>query len=178
MNFQGTSDQRYQADGLIWMSWKDYLYRQDTQALKQDVAGQNLNDVIIQTTETLKYDYLLKVFTSAMLPMLFIGSTGTGKTIASKQFIKGLNIDKFDSSTLCFSAKSSAFSTQKIIDSKLERRRKGVIGPKLNKTYIFFIDDLNMPAVEPEGAQPAIELLRQVVDHQAWYDFNDKKDLP
>jgi dynein heavy chain len=53
-----------------------------------------------------------------------------------------------------------------------------VIGPKLNKTYLFFIDDLNMPTVEREGAQPAIELLRQVIDHQNWYDFSDKKEVP
>lgn len=39
-----------------------------------------------------------------------------------------------------------------IIDSKLDRKKKGVYGPKFAEKAIIFVDDLNMPTKEKYGA--------------------------
>jgi dynein heavy chain len=53
---------------------------------------------------------------------------------------------------LGFSAQTSSNQTQRIIDGRMEKKRKGVYGPALGKEGVIFVDDLNMPQKEKYGA--------------------------
>src|SRR3546814_13320789 len=96
------------------------------------------------------------------------GPTGTGKTVnISKHLQQGFS-DKYIPITFTFSAQTSANQTQDLIDSKCEKRRKGVYGPQVGKQLLIFIDDVNMPQSEFYGAQPPIELLRPCFAGGGW----------
>ena len=69
-----------------------------------------------------------------------------------------------------FSAQTSSMRTQEMIESKLEKRRKNVLGAPIGKRIIIFVDDLNMPKLDTYGSQPPIELLRQFQDFGGMYD--------
>ncbi|XP_062843095.1 dynein axonemal heavy chain 1 [Trichomycterus rosablanca] len=128
------------------------------------------SDIIVPTADTVRMSFLLDMLLSNKKPVLCVGPTGTGKTLTlSDKLLKNMP-PEYISHFLMFSARTSANQTQDYVDSKLDKRRKGVFGPPLGKYFIFFIDDLNMPMLETYGAQPPIELLRQWMDHGGWYD--------
>nr|XP_034195945.1 dynein heavy chain 1, axonemal-like [Osmia lignaria] len=101
---------------------------------------------------------------------LCIGPTGSGKTLAISTKLSRNMPKKFICDFITFSARTTANQTQDLIDEKLTKRRKDVYGPPLLRKQVFFIDDLNMPALDTYGAQPPIELIRQFMDFEGWYD--------
>merc|ERR1719359_1783370 len=71
---------------------------------------------------------------------------------------------------MTFSAQTKADATQLTIESKLEKKKKTLLGAPVNKTVVILIDDVNMPLGETYGAQPPIELLRQFQDQRGFWD--------
>ncbi|KAF4087720.1 hypothetical protein AMELA_G00073630 [Ameiurus melas] len=136
-----------------------------------------VSDLIIPTMETARQFFFLRTYLSHQVPLLFVGPTGTGKSIINSNFLMSLPKEQYTPNCLNFSARTSANQVQDIIMAKLDRRRKGVFGPAPGKKCIVYVDDLNMPAKEIYGAQPPIELLRQWIDHRHWYDKKDTSRL-
>lgn len=152
-----------------WIPWLDTIERN---SIPDDAR---FEDIIVPTSDTVRYTFLLETLLTQGKHVLFTGYTGTGKSVyVKKKLLNGMDSDKYVPVFINFSARTSANQTQDIIESKLDRRRRGVIGAPVAKKAIIFVDDLNLPQLELYGAQPPIELLRQWMDHGGWYVRNEK----
>ena len=152
--------------------WQHFLSTELIEPPSTEVA---FHEIIVTNTDTVRYAYLLKTFITHDKHVCFTGPTGTGKSVYVKSMLmQGLDKELYVPMFLNFSAQTSANATQDIIDGKLEKRRKGVFGPTFGKKCVIFVDDLNMPEKEVYGAQPPVELLRQWMDHDGWFDLADQ----
>eukprot|EP00794_Sanderia_malayensis_P008808 gene8808-9750_t len=156
-----------------WSRWIDIL---DKSSLHID-KNAKVSELIIHTDDTSRQMFFLDTFLTHEVPLMFVGNTGTGKSAITNNYLVKLPKEKYIPININFSARTSAGQTQDIVMSKLDRRRKGVYGPPHGKKCVAFVDDLNMPAKEKYGAQPPIELLRQWIDHNHWYDRKDTSTL-
>ena len=103
--------------------------------------------------------------------VLFMGETGVGKSVITSSFLNDMVASgKTVSYVMGYSAQTKPSNLRDVLETKLEKKRKNLLGPPSGKKMFLFIDDLNMPALEKYGAQPPNELLRQVIDQGGFYD--------
>jgi dynein heavy chain, axonemal len=61
-----------------WQLWTDEIIPEEINPKKK------INEIIVQTADTVRYSYILKMNISLEIPTLFCGPTGTGKSIYIK----------------------------------------------------------------------------------------------
>lgn len=116
------------------------------------VSVVQVSELIIPTVETARQSFFLKTYLDHEIPMLFVGPTGTGKSAITNNFLLHLPKNIYVPNCLNFSARTSAYQTQDIIMSKLDRRRKGLYGPPIGKKAVVFVGKAQ--AWTPPGSSP------------------------
>uniref|UniRef100_A0A4W3IMR6 Dynein axonemal heavy chain 1 n=1 Tax=Callorhinchus milii TaxID=7868 RepID=A0A4W3IMR6_CALMI len=125
----------------------------------------NYSDIIVPTQDTIRTSHVLMMLLSNKKPVLSLSVSTSCRT-----FLKVFTFSPLPHPCSLMLQSDLVCSPYVLMINISVLRRKGVFGPPLSKYFIFFIDDLNMPALDTYGAQPPIEILRQWMDHGGWYD--------
>lgn len=100
-----------------WIQWIDYAEK----GAGQYPPTAKVGELIIPTNETCCQRFFLEHYVKKKMPLLFVGPTGTGKSVIALSYLMGLPRDKFLPNVINFSARTSANQTQEIIMAKLDR---------------------------------------------------------
>lgn len=139
-DYKSVFDLYFERDKINWINWLKTI---PPYVVPKDISYSQL---IVPTIDSIRMNKLMHMLVNNDKYPMYCGPTGTGKSITVVNELKK-SFDNPDWSflSMSFSAQTSANQTQRIIDGKMEKRRKGVYGPPLGKKGIIFVDDLNMP---------------------------------
>jgi len=147
-----------------WAPWDEKL-----QANWKPV-DKDFHKINVPTVDTIRNRYIVQALLDHGSQILLVGHSGVGKTVLVDGILMTLDANTHHF-TINFSAGTSSVNTQEIIESNFERRAKNKYRPKNAKQKaVCFIDDLNMPRKDTFGSQPPLELMRQWIDYEFWYD--------
>jgi dynein heavy chain len=147
-----------------WRHW-------DTRVAEFDKSYDGLfANLVVPTAETTRQRFLLDLHVAAGKGVLYVGSAGTGKTTIIQDYFSTLDPEATLTQAISFNSFTDSGALQLVLESQVDKRAGRTFGPPPSKTLIYFMDDLNMPAVDRYGTQSPICLVRQIIDHGIVYD--------
>ena len=150
-----------------FVSWNDKVPKFE---LDTDIP---LQACLVHNSETVRITYFLDILVKQRFPAMLVGLAGCGKTLLVNEKL-GIMGDDFAIANVPFNFYYTSEMTQKVLEKPLEKKAGKNYGPPGSHKLVYFLDDMNMPEVETYGAQPPIELLRQLVDCGGYYDLKEK----
>lgn len=153
----------------------------------------NFANLFVPTVETTRLTYFLDSLVANKHYVMFVGTSGTGKTAIMRDKLKNMDPESMGFYTINMNSFSDAPSLQVIMEQPLEKKSGVRFGPPGSKRLVYFFDDFNMPFVDKASwcfffplslllpgknppscpqydTQSAIELARQFIDYHGWFD--------
>ena len=82
---------------------------------------------MVPTVDTVRYNFLVGALIKQVQPVMLVGPVGTGKTSVAQTVCGSLDPQQFSVLTINMSAQTSSNNVQDIIESRVEKRTKGMI---------------------------------------------------
>ncbi|KAM6995333.1 dynein axonemal heavy chain 11 [Tautogolabrus adspersus] len=128
-----------------------------------------LQAVLVHTAETVRLCYFMDLLLERRQPVMLVGNAGVGKTALVRNKLDCLP-ESYMTTKIPFNFYTTSLSLQGTLEQSLEKRAGRSFFPVGNRRMVYFIDDLNMPAVDGFGTVQPHTLIRQHLDYGHWYD--------
>lgn len=99
------------------------------------------------------------------------GPSGTGKTQIVNGMLAEFNPTEMMSATINFNFYTTSAVLQNTMGIPLVKKTGTNFGPPGQAKLVYFVDDVNLPEVDPYDTQSAIALLRQHLEYEHVYDL-------
>lgn len=160
----------------------DFTWRSWTSALPLLEVNPHLTEIyqiIVPTVATQSTQRLLDLLSRHNV--LIYGASGTGKTMSITDNLLRRSAGESEHVSFALTIHISPQRTRSIIDTRLEKRRRGIYGPRMGKKLTVFVDDLNLPCKQIFGAQRPLEIFREILTfggshHEKSKEFRQIKD--
>uniref|UniRef100_A0A672GEB4 Dynein axonemal heavy chain 11 n=1 Tax=Salarias fasciatus TaxID=181472 RepID=A0A672GEB4_SALFA len=128
-----------------------------------------LQAVLVHTAETVRLRYFMDLLLKRRQPVMLVGNAGVGKTALVREKLDCLP-EGFTTAKVPFNYYTTSLMLQVNLEQPLEKRAGRSYAPAGNRRLVYFIDDMNMPAVDCYGTSQPHTLIRQHLDYGHWYD--------
>ncbi|OHT05113.1 Dynein heavy chain family protein [Tritrichomonas foetus] len=145
-----------------WIAWTDGTTGVNITANKQ------IEQQLVPTNESAAMMYISRLLVMHEKHCLFHGPESS-KTLVINTLTNNVLDSSYDCKTLPFAYCSTAMNVLTVLRSYLHKRH-GVFGPLTNHHLVVYMDNINSVKPEVYGAQPPLELVRQLFDMGGWYD--------
>ncbi|XP_035386791.1 dynein heavy chain 11, axonemal isoform X1 [Electrophorus electricus] len=125
--------------------------------------------VWVPTAESGRLQYFLRLLLGSAQPLMLVGGAGTGKTSLVRDLLDALP-DTFLTAHVPLHYYSTSSTLQRMLEKPLEKKAGRNYTPPGSKKLIYFVDDMNMAAVDNYGTVQPHALIRQHLDYEHWYD--------
>ncbi|CAG6015638.1 unnamed protein product [Menidia menidia] len=127
-----------------------------------------LQAVLVHTAETVRLWYFMDLLLERRQPVMLVGNAGVGKTALVRSKLESLP-ESYMTSKVPFNYYTTSLMLQEILERPLEKRAGRCYSLIGNRKLIYFIDDMNIAAVDPYGTVQPHALIRQHLDYGHWY---------
>jgi len=155
-----------------WVPWKrkieDYVPPTDKKFSK----------ILVPTEDTMRYSWLLDKLMSIEKPCMFVGDSGTAKSVTISNKLKKLDPSENVVLNINFSSRTNSKICQTTIEENVEKR--GFFkqyGPTGGRKLVVFVDDLHMPKVDIYGTQQPIAFLKFLIEKNSMYERGGELEL-
>ena len=136
----------------------------------REVVTHEMDEGIVLTIDTTRLSFLIDLLTPSTRPIMLVGGAGSAKTSTLQTAIRRLSTrPMLFQCPLNYCVNASKL--QQLLQRALEKKTGYMFAPPgANKSLVYLIDDMNLPASDKYGTQSAIELLRQHHEYGGWYN--------